>query len=108
MFLMVWPYFSDLPAKSREGATRGQLVEFRVVLRAAAGNGDKVFAGTRFPVRLPRTGHGESVEVRRSVAEVSEDSGRWWFIQDPARPAEWKFRIDCTHTDTRGNPWSAY
>ncbi len=99
------PYFSGLIRRSAEGGTLARLSEMRATLererkKGTAAGVEELFRNAPGP-KLPMTGHAPSYGVRAAEAGDAADSGRWFYDGSG-------LRVDCTHADSKGVPWSSY
>lgn len=99
--------------KSIEGASRGNLQSVRAAIDAykSAHEGrvppdlSELTAAGKYLTEVPAAKtpyfHPDSGQVH--VGDETEDRGGW--LYDPKTGT---LKVDCTHTDTRGNPWDSY
>lgn len=118
LLAIVWPMFHDLVRKSAEGANKGNLGAMRQLLQdyqkshdgQSPQNLDDII---RPDAKIPSlwsykagTHHEKSAKWRLVTSTDSTDTGEWAYRLDASTGGH--VYIDCTHTDTRGNVWSAY
>jgi type II secretory pathway pseudopilin PulG len=122
------PKFAEMVRKAKEGNTKGNLGAVRGALSiyyssmegwypvGPAGNPSPLLTNTLTPKYmsvLPKIELANYHFVTNLVSNVTaatvNDSGEWMY--DGAGPADLQWGqiwIDCTHTDTKGDLWSAF
>lgn len=117
-YLAVWPKVQDLLRNSGEGANKGNLAVLRQAAetyKAARGAyppdlGALAEAGVLPAVPELWGRRGAGFPHRPTSAEADPewgpgDTGRWAYA---VKGGKVKIYIDCTHKDSRGQPWSSY
>ncbi|MBI3565816.1 MAG: type II secretion system protein [Elusimicrobia bacterium] len=112
------PRYGESLRASTEGYTRGSLGSIRKALSVyysdlegqypadlASLTQNKRYLRSLPPARLPGL-HADSAAVHPGAAPA--DAGGWLYDDSPASPTFGAFRVDCTHTDSKGSVWSSY
>jgi prepilin-type N-terminal cleavage/methylation domain-containing protein len=115
------PRFANLLIKSKESATTGGLTSVRSTLNIYNGTNhmfptdnlasltsNGLYISAIPPVKLPGTPHQDStaVSVGNSTAAALTDSGGWAYVNDPASESYGTVFINCSHLDSKGQPWN--
>lgn len=61
-----------------------------------------------FFVHRPLVPHDDTTGVAEYAEKTSRDSGKWGYVANKASPDWGHVFIDCTHQDSRGEPFSSY
>ncbi|MFC1679726.1 hypothetical protein ACFL2T_05900 [Elusimicrobiota bacterium] len=117
------PHGSGLyaPSKGNLGAIRSALMiyygdmrgVYPLTLEALTTNGmylSRIPEAAAFPHHAPtdRSEPYKSLPWKRGSKEPSRDTGAWGYVADPESEEFGTVFIDCTHADTKGNPWTHY
>ena len=124
------PKFSNLTARSAEGAVKGRLGMLRSSLSIYYGDAEGNYPANLdvlVPKYLPAieppavSNHAGAAGVELYGAEVCggqkgsdidaaklRDTGKWGYVVAPKAPCDGTIFVDCTHPDTKGTPWYTY
>ncbi|OGR68424.1 MAG: hypothetical protein A2081_04610 [Elusimicrobia bacterium GWC2_61_19] len=117
-FMVIWPKVKDLLRYAGEGANKGALAQLRLAAEEyknargfyPANLADLEAAGLvrKLPVLWDKRGAGFPHGPASGVSDGAEarDTGGWAY--SAAGGGTPVIFIDCTHKDSRGNPWSSY
>jgi hypothetical protein len=114
LVLVAVPKFRDLLRTSADGAAKGHLAMLRQAVtdyHAKTGVYPKDLGalGIDIPeLRLYATPHPYSRTVRYVGTLALADRGEWLYVNLPGGADFGSMKIDCTHQDQQGRPWSSY
>lgn len=126
--------FAELALKSQEGAAKGNLGALRSAAVIYFADKEGLYppelnaltalspSGKAYIEAIPAletAEHGKSSEVQNYGGEACagdskingaalRDSGRWGYVSDEKSPCWGQVFVDCTHVDTKGQPWHSY
>lgn len=115
------PKFGGLIEKSKEGCTKGQLSALRSALDIYYGDNmlyptddlESLVADGKYIsvipiVKLPGTTHPENRHVTdgNTLSEALTDTGGWAYVNNSG-DRDWGIvRVNCSHSDNKGQNWS--
>ena len=112
------PRFAELLRKSNEGASKGSLGGLRGALSIYYSDMEGQYPSDAasltingkylqvIPIAKAPNYHGDSSAIANQT--VSNDAGGWGYNNVTGDPNIGSVWVNCTHTDTKGSPWTSY